>query len=138
MREVANTNRRFLGAYRGADGIKTGYTRAAGFNLVASAERGQERIIATMFGGSSTAQRNARVAELLDMGFARAPSTARIDRPSPVAPQGSGGSDTPAAPGTTARTVRVNGLVARSLRPQARAVPAVSYTHLTLPTTPYV
>ncbi|MBU2994242.1 D-alanyl-D-alanine carboxypeptidase family protein [Octadecabacter sp. 1_MG-2023] len=123
VREVANTNRRFLNAYRGADGIKTGYTRAAGFNLVASAERGQERIIATMFGGSSTAARNARVAELLDMGFARAPSTARIDRPRPVGPQ-SAGADTP-APGTTARTVRVNGLVARSLRPQARAVPDV-------------
>lgn len=93
VREVANTNRRFLNAYRGADGIKTGYTRAAGFNLVASAERGQERIIATMFGGSSSAQRNARVSELMDMGFARAPATARLDRPSPVAPQGSGGAD---------------------------------------------
>ena len=125
VREVANTNRRFLRAYRGADGIKTGYTRAAGFNLVASAERGQERIIATMFGGSSTAARNARVHELLDMGFARAPTTARIDRPRPVAPQGTGGTGGVEAPppGTTARTVRVNGLVARSLRPQARAVP---------------
>ena len=122
VREVANTNRRFLRAYRGADGIKTGYTRAAGFNLVASAERGQERIIATMFGGSSTAARNARVHELLDMGFARAPDTARIDRPRPVGPQGTGGAEAP-APGTTARTVRVNGLVARSLRPQARPVP---------------
>ncbi len=71
---VYNTNRKFLNAYRGADGIKTGYTRAAGFNLVASAERGSERIIATMFGGSSTAARNARVAELLDLGFQRAPS----------------------------------------------------------------
>ncbi|SLN54863.1 D-alanyl-D-alanine carboxypeptidase family protein [Pseudooctadecabacter jejudonensis] len=120
VREVANTNRRFLNAYRGADGIKTGYTRAAGFNLVASAERGQERIIATMFGGSSTAARNARVAELMDMGFARAPSTARVDRPRPVGPQGAG-SDAP-APGTAARTVRVNGLVARSLRPQARMI----------------
>ena len=122
VREVANTNRRFLRAYRGADGIKTGYTRAAGFNLVASAERGQERIIATMFGGSSTAQRNARVAELLDMGFARAPSNANINRPSPVAPQGSGNAEAP-APGTTARTVRVNGLVSRSLRPNARPAP---------------
>jgi D-alanyl-D-alanine carboxypeptidase len=122
VREVANTNRRFLRAYRGADGIKTGYTRAAGFNLVASAERGQERIIATMFGGSSTAARNARVAELLDMGFARAPATARLDRPRPVGPQGAGGSDSP-APGTRARTVRVNGLVSRSLRPQARPTP---------------
>lgn len=126
VREVANTNRRFLRAYRGADGIKTGYTRAAGFNLVASAERGQERIIATMFGGSSTAQRNARVAELLDMGFARAPTTANINRPQPVGPQGAGtaGNEAP-PPGTTARTVRVNGLVARSLRPNARPVPEV-------------
>lgn len=122
VREVANTNRRFLNAYRGADGIKTGYTRAAGFNLVASAERGQERIIATMFGGASTAQRNARVAELLDMGFARAPSTANLNRPSVVAPQGSGNANAP-APGTTARTVRVNGLVSRSLRPNARPAP---------------
>ncbi len=122
VRQVANTNRRFLNAYRGADGIKTGYTRAAGFNLVASAERGQERIIATMFGGSSTAQRNVRVAELLDMGFARAPSIANINRPTPVGPQGSGGAEAP-APGTTARTVRVNGLVSRSLRPNARPVP---------------
>ena len=59
VREVPNTNRRFLSNYKGADGIKTGYTRAAGFNLVASAERGRERIIATVFGGRSTATRNA-------------------------------------------------------------------------------
>jgi D-alanyl-D-alanine carboxypeptidase len=74
LRTVSNTNRRFLSDYRGADGIKTGYTKASGFNLVASAERGGVRIIATMFGGRSTAQRNARVAELLDLGFKRAPA----------------------------------------------------------------
>lgn len=79
--EVANTNRRLLNAYSGADGIKTGYTRAAGFNLVASAERKRERIIATMFGGSSGAARNQRVAELLDMGFKRAPSRVAIEKP---------------------------------------------------------
>jgi D-alanyl-D-alanine carboxypeptidase len=56
------------------------------------------------------------------MGFARAPATARIDRPRPVGPQGTGGAEAP-PPGTTARTVRVNGLVARSLRPNARPVP---------------
>ena len=53
-RVVPNTNRRFLNNFKGADGIKTGYTNAAGFNLVASAERGNERIIATVFGGRST------------------------------------------------------------------------------------
>jgi D-alanyl-D-alanine carboxypeptidase len=78
---VYNTNRKLLAAYRGADGIKTGYTRAAGSNLVASAERGDKRIIATMFGGSSSAARNARVAELLDMGFQRAPTRVALNRP---------------------------------------------------------
>src|SRR6056297_3561992 len=79
--QVRNTNRHVLNAYSGADGIKTGFTRAAGFNLVASAARGQERIIATVFGGRSTASRNARIAELLDLGFERAPSRATIRKP---------------------------------------------------------
>ena len=84
IREVANTNRRFLGSYKGADGIKTGYTRAAGFNLVASAERGNERIITTVFGGRSSATRNAKVAELMDLGFRRAPTKSRIVKPKPL------------------------------------------------------
>jgi len=101
---VRNTNRAFLDAYRGADGIKTGYTRAAGFNLVASAERGEERIIATVFGGQSTAWRNQRIMELLDMGFERAPTHAAVRRPTlpiydnlpfdpdaPLAPSGGSG-----------------------------------------------
>ena len=82
IKNVANTNRRLLAAYRGADGIKTGYTRAAGFNLVSSAQRGNERIIATVFGGTSTTARNKRVAELLDMGFKRAPSHVALNKPS--------------------------------------------------------
>ena len=116
--EVANTNRRLLNAYRGADGIKTGYTRAAGFNLVASAERGSERIIATMFGGNSSASRNARVAELLDMGFQRAPSRVAVRRPTPPAYQPDDG--------TTTKTVRVVAAVARSPRPLARPLPGTA------------
>lgn len=87
---VYNTNRRFLRAYRGADGIKTGYTRAAGYNLVGSARRGNVRIIASLFGGKSTPWRNARMAQLLDMGFARAPSRARTVKPSPLGTISSG------------------------------------------------
>jgi len=75
---VRHTNSRFLDSYEGSDGIKTGYTNAAGYNLVASARRGQERIIAVMFGGTSTVQRNARVAELMNLGFQRAPSRATV------------------------------------------------------------
>lgn len=77
-RTVHNTNRRLLRSYRGADGIKTGYTNAAGYNLVSSAERGGERVIAVVFGGRSSSSRNARVAELLDLGFRKAPSRASV------------------------------------------------------------
>ncbi|SOH94222.1 D-alanyl-D-alanine carboxypeptidase [Monaibacterium marinum] len=78
---VQNTNRRLLNGYSGADGIKTGYTRAAGYNLAASAERGGERIIAVIFGGSSSNWRYNRMVELLDMGFERAPSRVATIRP---------------------------------------------------------
>lgn len=79
---VPNTNRQVLNNYPGADGIKTGFTRAAGFNLTASAEREGVRILATVFGGNSAASRNQRIMELMDMGFARAPAYAEIRQPS--------------------------------------------------------
>jgi D-alanyl-D-alanine carboxypeptidase len=67
--------------FKGADGIKTGYTNAAGFNLVASAERGNERIIATVFGGRSTKTRNQKIATLLNYGFKEAPTHAKVIEP---------------------------------------------------------
>jgi D-alanyl-D-alanine carboxypeptidase len=66
------SHNRLLASYRGADGIKTGYTNAAGYNLVASAHRGGKRIVATLLGGRSSSWRNARMVKLLDKGFARA------------------------------------------------------------------
>jgi D-alanyl-D-alanine carboxypeptidase len=68
-----NTTNRLLGSYMGADGIKTGYTRAAGFNLVASAERGSKRVIAVVFGGRTSGARDAEVARLMDLGLAGMP-----------------------------------------------------------------
>jgi D-alanyl-D-alanine carboxypeptidase len=115
---VRNTNRAVLNAYRGADGIKTGYTRAAGFNLVASAERGNVRIIATVFGGQSAAWRNQRIMELLDMGFARAPARATVRQPALPVYQDDD-DDAPAG-----QVTRPNGLVSRSLRPLPRPGPA--------------
>ena len=78
---VHNTNRRVLNGYRGADGIKTGYTNAAGFNLVASAERDGVRVLATVFGGQSGPSRDRRITELFDLGFERAPKVAAVRRP---------------------------------------------------------
>jgi D-alanyl-D-alanine carboxypeptidase len=81
---VQNTNRRLLDAYPGADGIKTGYTRAAGFNLVSSAERGNKRVIVSVFGGKSSASRNAEVARLMDLGFQKMPNRVRVAKPAPL------------------------------------------------------
>ncbi len=123
VRKVSHTNRRFLNSYKGADGIKTGYTRAAGFNLTASAERGNERIIVTVFGGKSTTSRNAKVAELMDLGFRRAPSNAPLRKPKkPVfadletAPSVNPGSTS----GGAGKTIRLVGAVKTSKRPQLR------------------
>ncbi|MDG1280716.1 MAG: D-alanyl-D-alanine carboxypeptidase [Pseudorhodobacter sp.] len=117
MANVRNTNRRFLDAYRGADGIKTGYTSAAGFNLTASAERGSKRIIATVFGGKSTAHRNAKMAELMDIGFGNAPANAKIRKPEP-ADLGAGAL---VADGRSAgKTIRLVTVLQTSPRPRAR------------------
>ena len=69
-RTLYNTNRKFLSQYNGSDGIKTGFTSSAGFNLAASAKRGNKRIIGVVFGSSSVSLRNKRMTELLNIGFA--------------------------------------------------------------------
>ena len=114
MKSVRNTNRRFLQNYRGADGIKTGYTNAAGFNLVASAKRGNERIIATVFGGRSTSTRNAQVKKLLTLGFKKAPSNA-----STMKPKKPNYFNIDAAI-EVGRIIRLKTAVDKSLRPKAR------------------
>ncbi|MAC76649.1 MAG: D-alanyl-D-alanine carboxypeptidase [Rhodobacteraceae bacterium] len=126
LRVVPNTNRRLLDSYQGADGIKTGYTSASGSNLVASAKRGDERIIVTVFGGTSSAARNAKVAELLDMGFKRAPSHAPLNKPTPPVYAGNALASVGAPAGTAGKTVRVSGGVAKSLRPMVRPLPVVT------------
>jgi len=58
--------------YDGMDGIKTGYIRASGFNLVASAVRGPVRLVGVVFGGHSTTARDNQMALLLDQAFEQA------------------------------------------------------------------
>lgn len=70
-----------LRSYSGADGIKTGYIRASGFNLAASAERNGRRVIAVVFGGRSARTRNKEMERLLNLGFSRNP---RVFVASPV------------------------------------------------------
>ncbi|WP_261497365.1 serine hydrolase [Albidovulum sediminis] len=125
--KVASTNRRFLDAYKGADGIKTGYTVAAGFNLVASAERDGKRIIATVFGGTSTAQRNERVAQLLDIGFGKAPNRAVVQKPStPNYAVADGGAPGDGEAGGAGKILRVSGAVKTAKKPVPRPLPGAS------------
>ncbi|MFV0321116.1 MAG: D-alanyl-D-alanine carboxypeptidase family protein [Alphaproteobacteria bacterium] len=60
---------KLLGKYAGVDGIKTGYIKASGFNLVASAQRNDMRLIGVVIGGETSASRNAMMTKLLDNGF---------------------------------------------------------------------
>lgn len=66
--EIRNHNH-MLKYYPGLDGIKTGYIRASGFNLVASAEREGKRLIGVVMGGTSTSWRDRQMQKLLDAGF---------------------------------------------------------------------
>jgi D-alanyl-D-alanine carboxypeptidase len=59
-----------LGRYPGADGMKTGFTCPAGFNVVASANHGGRRLIVVVLGAPSARSRNQEAADLFDGGFA--------------------------------------------------------------------
>ena len=73
-----------LGSYYGTDGIKTGYTNASGFNLVASVERNGQRIIGVVFGGKKARSRDKHMIKLLNKHFKTSPSKplVRIAKPS--------------------------------------------------------
>ncbi|MCG7600242.1 D-alanyl-D-alanine carboxypeptidase [Halomonas sp. McH1-25] len=70
---------RLLGNYAGADGLKTGYIRASGFNVATSAVRDGRRIVSVVMGGFTAQSRDAHMAELLDRGFVRASLLTRGD-----------------------------------------------------------
>ena len=66
---VHGNHNRLLASYRGMDGLKTGFTRASGFNLAASAVRNNRRLIAVVVGGATSRARDAKMVALLDKGF---------------------------------------------------------------------
>jgi len=67
--QVIPTHNGLLGRYPGADGMKTGFTCAAGFNVVASATRGGRRVITVVLGYPNAKTRTLKAASLLDAGF---------------------------------------------------------------------
>ncbi|MCE2516992.1 MAG: D-alanyl-D-alanine carboxypeptidase [Alphaproteobacteria bacterium] len=64
---------KLLSQFRGTDGIKTGYIRASGFNLIATVERDGTRLVGVVFGGRSGASRNKHMIYLLDKQFRKLP-----------------------------------------------------------------
>jgi D-alanyl-D-alanine carboxypeptidase len=73
---IRNHNK-LLGKIDGLDGIKTGYTKASGFNLVSSVRTKQRHVVAVVLGGNTAAARDARMRELIRVNLARASTGAR-------------------------------------------------------------
>jgi D-alanyl-D-alanine carboxypeptidase len=72
--ETFRNHNTLLSHYEGTDGLKTGYTRASGFNLVASVRRGKKHVVGAIFGGASAASRNAAMRTFLNIGLVKASS----------------------------------------------------------------
>jgi D-alanyl-D-alanine carboxypeptidase len=90
-RRITQNFNRLIGRYPGADGFKTGFICASGYNLVASATRDGRRLIAVVLGASSGTMRAVRAAQLLDRGFASnnglswlRPSLGAVDSLAPI------------------------------------------------------
>ncbi|SDA39866.1 D-alanyl-D-alanine carboxypeptidase [Mesorhizobium qingshengii] len=71
-RQRINGHNRLLGRIKGVDGIKTGYTRASGFNLVSSVSDGNRRLVAVVMGGTSGGSRDNQMASLINTYLPRA------------------------------------------------------------------
>ncbi|AVT77254.1 peptidase M15 [Rhodopseudomonas palustris] len=118
---IRNHNR-LLGNVEGVDGIKTGYTRASGFNLVTSMHRGNRFLVGVVLGGRSGGSRDAimrnLLAENLEKGATRR-TVAAISERSPGSDETEVAEDTRPAP-----AVQVQGAVqVASAAPEAAVVP---------------
>jgi D-alanyl-D-alanine carboxypeptidase len=88
-RRVTRNFNSLIGRYPGADGMKTGFICASGFNLVASATRNNKRLIAVVLGAPSSSMRAYKAAQLLERGFGSGlswltPSLGTVDQLVPV------------------------------------------------------
>ncbi len=135
---VILTHNHLLDWYEGADGIKTGYIGASGFNLAASAVRNGHRLIGVVMGGASAGSRDREMAALLDQGFAEvggdATLVARREVPAPVVAETEPDQPEPVRPrekiGQLAKAARK---IAAHLSPVAKAEAAPIAHQLRIP-----
>lgn len=87
--QTIETHNNLMRRFKGMDGMKTGYTYASGFNLVASSVRDNRRVIVAVFGGRTAVSRDNHVAELMNRGHAmlgRGQAATQFAAVKPVAP----------------------------------------------------
>lgn len=65
------THNNILKTFEGADGMKTGFTNAAGFNIITSAQRDGHRVIAVTMGHNTAKERDRHVSKMMDKGLKR-------------------------------------------------------------------
>jgi D-alanyl-D-alanine carboxypeptidase len=126
-RAIPNHNH-LLQSYEGADGIKTGYIRASGFNLAASALRGGHRLIGVVMGGHSSSSRDREMVALLDHGFEEvgvAPATMVARREAPAAQRVAVADATPPAREKPGLLTKAAARIGAHLSPVAKAEAAV-------------
>ncbi len=70
--QVFKNHNTLLFSYQGMEGMKTGFTSASGFNLIATARRGDKRLLAVVLGGPSAGARNAAMRNILDNAWPKA------------------------------------------------------------------
>ncbi len=89
-RRVTQNFNKLIGRYPGADGFKTGFICASGYNLVASATRNGKRLIAVVLGASSGQARAVKAVQMLERGFSNdtltwlRPSLGTVDNLVPI------------------------------------------------------
>ena len=119
---ILRNHNHLLGRVAGCDGFKTGYFQAAGFSIVATAQRGGVRIIAIVMGSKDRKVRDAKAEELLAKGFALVPprlaAPVAISKPEPAPTQPA---DTPAPAPVKTEPVKIVAAPAKPVEDQPPA-----------------
>ncbi|MBM86483.1 MAG: D-alanyl-D-alanine carboxypeptidase [Rhodospirillaceae bacterium] len=80
-RRVYRNHNKLLGRYVGTNGVKTGYTNASGYNLVASVSRDGRNLIGVVFGGRSGARRDRHMIRLMEKSFKKLSQLRKLPAP---------------------------------------------------------
>jgi D-alanyl-D-alanine carboxypeptidase len=137
-KRTVKTHNRLLGKYEGADGIRTGYIAASGFNLTTSARREDKRLVGVVMGGKSAAARNAYMAKMLDRNFPKCvggstiaalvgPAKGAVEAPAPEAAEpvdAAALSDLAAGSGKEAAGTTIKAVTADKTSPKSAGEPA--------------